>query len=290
MPAPTLDAALEQCRLQVRWDALVSALQEVRAEAFHARDEARAAREEARNAQDEVRQLQEAGCKLQEAYENLQRELRDAVGDAAYWKVLVEEGEREPRDPGNRCEKATGDWTALRADAQSQAAEAARAEAARWRQLAERRGEELLRLRQQLSAKEAKGVAAPGMPRTLQASEQVKRASQHPALEVPTPARAQARRGQASHPARGSNAEETCNSSNSHTEYFHIGSPTTQRALSAASGPKSARVHRAKPGAQSNTAVASTGAAAAAAASTRKAAGVQRQASQPSVRRPLSTR
>eukprot|EP00930_Biecheleria_cincta_P088509 TRINITY_DN77754_c0_g1_i1.p1 TRINITY_DN77754_c0_g1~~TRINITY_DN77754_c0_g1_i1.p1 ORF type:complete len:308 (+),score=56.80 TRINITY_DN77754_c0_g1_i1:57-926(+) len=289
-----MDDASEHSRLQVRWDALVSALQEVRAEAFHARDEAHAAREEARNAQDEVRQLQEAGCRLQEAYEHLQQELRDAVGDAAYWKVLVEEGEsepREPRDRGNRCEKASGDWTALRADAHAQAAEAARAEAARWRQLAERRGEELLRLRQQLAAKEAKGAAAPEMSRTLQASEQVKRASLHPALGVPTPARAQARRGQeTTQPARGGNAEETCNSSNCNTEYFHIGSPTTQRARSSANGPKSARVHRvARPGAQSSTAVAST-AAAAAAVGTRKAAEVRRQASQPTARRPLSSR
>jgi hypothetical protein len=56
---------------------------------------------------EEYDQLQEGGIQLQDAYEELQEELRDAVGDAAYWKELAEA--RAELAPG-RCHRARRGW------------------------------------------------------------------------------------------------------------------------------------------------------------------------------------
>jgi len=214
-----LRSGVELERLQIRWDALLSALQELKAEACQAKGEALAAKAEARSAQEEVEMLQEAGCKLQTAYASLQQELREAAGDAAYWRVLNEEMQKESLttpnakvDGKSRCARSTqGEneresprspvepWASVRSAAQVDAAEAANSEAVHWRQLAERRGEEIQRLRQQLLVSEAKQSAS--------GSTKVNRAL-NPLFESPTPARA----GLGRQKVRS-------------TQYFDIGSP-----------------------------------------------------------------
>eukprot|EP00442_Polarella_glacialis_P055002 CAMPEP_0115097964 /NCGR_PEP_ID=MMETSP0227-20121206/30841_1 /TAXON_ID=89957 /ORGANISM="Polarella glacialis, Strain CCMP 1383" /LENGTH=321 /DNA_ID=CAMNT_0002492407 /DNA_START=15 /DNA_END=981 /DNA_ORIENTATION=- len=168
------DENSENQPLQTQWNRLLGALEDFRAEAFEARLEAEAARKEAQDARAEAKRLQDAGCRLQSAYEALQRELREAAGDAAYWRVMLEEAEKEQqittgRDAAVESAATTAappvrqarhsreggreplrTWTSLRSAASEEAIEAARAEAAQWRQLAERRGEELNRVRRQL--------------------------------------------------------------------------------------------------------------------------------------------
>eukprot|EP00439_Symbiodinium_sp_Y106_P085374 s813_g28.t1 len=67
------------------------ALQEVRADFLC---EAGAARDEAQKAKAEIGMLQQAGYKLQQAFDSLQEELRQAAGDAAYYKVLFEDAKQ----------------------------------------------------------------------------------------------------------------------------------------------------------------------------------------------------
>jgi len=199
-----LRSGVELERLQIRWDALLSALQELKAEAFQAKGEALTAKAEAHGAQEEVEMLQEAGCKLQTAYASLQQELREAAGDAAYWRVLMEEMQKERSTTPNAKETESPrspaePWASVRSAAQVDAAQAANSEAAHWRQLAERRGEEIQRLRQQLLVSEAKQSAS--------GSTKVNRAL-NPLFESPTPARA----GLGRQKVRS-------------TQYFDIGSP-----------------------------------------------------------------
>mmetsp|Transcript_4995 Transcript_4995/g.14660 ORF Transcript_4995/g.14660 Transcript_4995/m.14660 type:complete len:473 (-) Transcript_4995:175-1593(-) len=63
-----------------------------------------------RVARREIDALQEAGVLLQDAYDALQQELREAVGDAAYWKTLADSWSPElsPRSPSGVGVRAVG--------------------------------------------------------------------------------------------------------------------------------------------------------------------------------------
>lgn len=141
-----------------RWDHLLGALQEVRAEVLC---EAGAARDEAQKAKAEIGMLQQAGCKLQQAFDSLQEELRQAAGDAAYYKVLFEDAKQNAAEGGER--------SILHEQLQ----------AGRWRELAENRGQELAVLRSRLARQGAAedpvtGIQDPAALRPLQVASDAK--------------------------------------------------------------------------------------------------------------------
>lgn len=122
----------------------------------------------------EYDRLQEGGLGLQEAYEDLQTELKEAVGDVAYWRELAEaRAEAQGADAGKAANVEVQTATAppetleeaeaaingssipavepntreaLRADMLQDAKD----QAARWRKVAEKRAEELSVLRRRL--------------------------------------------------------------------------------------------------------------------------------------------
>jgi len=120
---------------QERYDSIVSSMLELQGELKEADPS------EVLRLRSQLSEMQAKGVELQSALEKSQEELRQAVGDVAYFKVLLDEsGKGAPKR----------DWQSLRKVALEEQVEAARAEAGRWRQLAERRGEELAELRAQL--------------------------------------------------------------------------------------------------------------------------------------------
>jgi len=149
-----------------RWDHLLGALQEVRADFLC---EAGAARDEAQKAKAEIGMLQQAGYKLQQAFDSLQEELRQAAGDAAYYKVLFEDAKQ------NAASGDGGERSILHEQLQ-----AARAEAGRWRELAENRGQELAVLRSRLARQQGAaedpvaGIQDPAALRPLQVASDAK--------------------------------------------------------------------------------------------------------------------
>lgn len=119
-----------------RYDSIVSSMLELRNEMKDDTSE-----NEVRQLRSQLADMQSKGEELQSALEKSQQNLRQAVGDVAYFKVLLDEsGKAAPKR----------DWQSLRKVALEEQVEAARAEAGRWRQLAEQRGEELAELRAQL--------------------------------------------------------------------------------------------------------------------------------------------
>jgi len=155
----TAEQTLEDTHLQECWNVLVSVLQETRAATFHAREKEVCL--ETTSAAEEVQRIQDAGCRLQDAYVSLQCKLRKAVGDAVEWSIVTDERKAKATTQ-TQNEECSGEWAFLRTDAQVKALEAALAEATQWRQLAESRGEQVLHIKEQLSAMEGRKIARPG--------------------------------------------------------------------------------------------------------------------------------
>lgn len=151
-----VDDPSEDLRLQWRrCGAMSEVLDEARREAQAAKAEAAYLRAELAESRAAAGKLQEAGADLQEAYGTLWCELSQAVGDVAYWQTLAETNAAKHGivpDP-TRARASTGVAAASRTEhlrrlrdaAQEKVTEAARTEAAQWRRLAERRGDELRR-------------------------------------------------------------------------------------------------------------------------------------------------
>lgn len=233
----TAEQSLEDADLQECWNVLVSMLQEARAADFHARDKG-VCLETTCAAEEERLRIQDAGCGLQDAYVSLQCKLRKAVGNAVKWSIVTDERIAKATNQIQN-EESSGEWTSLRTDAQVKALEAALAEATQWRQLAESRGEQLLHMKEQLSAMEARKDtrprdAASGKYGVLQVTdarcEAVDRVL-HRALEVPSLTCAFALQGRC--------REEFA----SDTQFYYIGTPMAHSltSRSVASDTKSAR-------------------------------------------------
>eukprot|EP00930_Biecheleria_cincta_P079358 TRINITY_DN6716_c0_g1_i1.p1 TRINITY_DN6716_c0_g1~~TRINITY_DN6716_c0_g1_i1.p1 ORF type:complete len:247 (-),score=49.95 TRINITY_DN6716_c0_g1_i1:186-899(-) len=220
-------------------EVLVSMLQEARAATFHTRDEGVCP--ETASAAEERQRMQDAGYRLQDAYVSLQYKLRKAVGDAVEWGIVNHEHEAKTTIQIQNKE-CFGEWTSLRTDAQVKALEAALAEATQWRQLAESRGEQLLHLKEHLSAMESRIDAKPreaasgkcGMIQVTNARcEAVKRVLR-PGFEVPSLACAFALQAR----CRDDLASDT--------QFYYIGTPMAHglTSRSVASDTKSARERR----------------------------------------------
>eukprot|EP00931_Biecheleriopsis_adriatica_P079087 TRINITY_DN52501_c0_g1_i1.p1 TRINITY_DN52501_c0_g1~~TRINITY_DN52501_c0_g1_i1.p1 ORF type:complete len:267 (-),score=56.32 TRINITY_DN52501_c0_g1_i1:134-934(-) len=222
---------LEQ--LQEHWDVLVCALRDVRAEACKHIDEPQVELPKAEGAQQTVQTPQNAGCKLQAAYESLQMKLHEAI--FAEGSPNVRHAFRRPEAGESRLET----WMQLRAAARQEEAEACRAEAAKWRHLAERRGDELHRLRQELLVHQVPSSTdqqtpeltseAAVKPRTIQLPQpdEASVIEAKPALNVasyiPTPARAGLNKARSRRLWTQAGISWASN-----TQYFDIGSPYTR--------------------------------------------------------------
>lgn len=111
---------------------------------------------------EEYDRLQEGGLSLQEAYEQLQDELREAVGDTAYWQELAEarreaatEAQMKSLEPCSEdvaaenidsCHTDQQDDGAMHEKLRSEMLKDARSEVFRWRRVAEQRAEEIEKL------------------------------------------------------------------------------------------------------------------------------------------------